>query len=100
MLCRACIGDGGPLSVSILKSRRRERGQDGFFTVKAQLGQGMLVGVMRLDSWAAFSMAPGAWSVRYAYWRSFGLIGRLLCFVVFLGGARPLLLADARLGLA
>ena len=34
----------------------------------------VLVGVMRLDSWAALSMVPGAWSVSFADWRSFVLI--------------------------
>ena len=34
----------------------------------------MLVGVMRLDSWAAVSMALYAWSVSCTDWRSFVLI--------------------------
>ena len=60
------------------------------FGVLAVCGVDVLVGVMRLDSWAAFSMVAGAWSVNCADWRSFGLIVGVPCFVVFLGGARPL----------
>ena len=33
----------------------------------------VLVGVVRLDSWVALSMVPGAWSVSCADWRSFML---------------------------
>ena len=50
----------------------------------------VLVGVMRLDSWADFSMVPGAWSVNCADWRSFGLIVGVPYSVVFLGGDRRL----------
>ena len=39
----------------------------------------VLIGVMRLDSWAALSMVPGAWSVSCADRRSFGLIVGVLC---------------------
>ena len=47
----------------------------------------LLVGVMRLDSWAALSIAPGAWSVSCAGWRSFGLIEGVPC--VFRSSAVP-----------
>ena len=49
----------------------------------------VLVGVMRLDSRAAFSMVPGSWSVSCADWRSFVLIVRvpgLLCSLAVPGG--------------
>ena len=39
----------------------------------------VLVGVMRLASWAALSIVPGAWSVRSAGGRSFGLIVGVSC---------------------
>ena len=42
----------------------------------------VLVGVMRLDSWAALPIVPGAWSVRCAGWRSFGLIVGVPVFCV------------------
>ena len=44
--------------------------------------------VMRLDSWAALSMVPGAWSVSCADWWSFVLVVGvpcLLCFLAVLG---------------
>ena len=50
---------------------------------------GCCVGVVRLDSWAALSLVPGAWSVSCADWRSDGWIVDVLCFV-FLGGTRGL----------
>ena len=55
----------------------------------AVLVAAVLVGVMRLDSWAALSIVPGTWSVSCAGWQSFGLIAGFLSFV-FLGGARRL----------
>ena len=45
----------------------------------------MLVGLMRLDPWAAFSMVASAWSASCANSLSFGLIVGVHCFVVFLG---------------
>ena len=39
----------------------------------------VLVGVIRLDSWAARSMVPGAWSVSCADWRSSVLIVGVPC---------------------
>ena len=41
----------------------------------------VLVGVMRPDSWAAVSMAPGAWSVSCDDWRSFVLIAGFSCLL-------------------
>ena len=43
---------------------------------------------MRVDSWAALSLVPGAWSVSCADGRSFGLIVGVICFFVSLGIAR------------
>ena len=48
--------------------------------------------VLRLESWAALSMVPVAWSVSCADRWSFGLIVGVICFFVFLGGARCLYL--------
>ena len=46
----------------------------------------VLVGVMRsrLNSWAALSMVPGAWSMSCADWRSFVLIVGVPCLLCFL----------------
>ena len=41
----------------------------------------VLFSVMRLDSWATFSMVPGAWSVSCAYRRSFVLILGVSCLL-------------------
>ena len=41
----------------------------------------VLVGVMRLDSWVALSMVPGAWSVSCADWRSFMLVAGVPCLL-------------------
>ena len=48
----------------------------------------VLIGAMRLDSWAALSIVPGAWYVSCVGWRSFGLIVGVSCLFVFLGRAR------------
>ena len=41
----------------------------------------VLVGIIRLDSWAALSMAPDAWSVSCACWRSFVFILGVSCLL-------------------
>ena len=47
----------------------------------AVLVAAVLVGVMRLDSWAALSIVPGTWSVSCAGWQSFGLIAGVSCLL-------------------
>ena len=44
----------------------------------------VLIGVMCHYSWAALSMVPGAWSVRCANLRAFGLIAGVSCLLCYL----------------